>query len=177
MQNTLVYDIINSNLPPAEKTFDRIFEELATVSGAAFETTASTLRLIFFHVFSNKDILARLGAEITAAAAASKHPTTDPVRLQTLEQLPYLTAVLTSGLRMSPGVASRAPRVSDKDLFYGGWRIPAGTPVGMTVLLMHTDATLYPEPMRFDPARWLTGVDRNKTFAPFSRGTRMCLGM
>ncbi|ROW10899.1 hypothetical protein VPNG_05365 [Cytospora leucostoma] len=174
-QSTMAYDIINSNLPPAEKTFDRIFEEIATVTGAAFETTASTLRLIIFHVFSNKHILERLRTEIRAATAKS----TGPLRLQTLEQLPYLTAVLMEGLRLSPGVASRTPRISDEDLWYGDWRIPAGTPVGMTVLLMHTDKALYPEPMRFDPERWMEANRKTgeKTFAPFSRGTRTCLGM
>lgn len=175
IQNTIAYDIVNSNLPPTEKTFDRIFEEIATVTGAAFETTASVLRLIIFHVFSNKEILDCLRTEITAATAKSP----GPVQLQTLEQLPYLTAVLMEGLRLSPALSSRTPRVSDRDISYGNWRIPAGTPVGMTVLLMHTDETLYPDQMRFDPERW-TGASRKtgeKTFAPFSRGTRMCLGM
>lgn len=175
IRNTMAYDILHSKLPPSEKTFDRIFEEIATVTGAAFETTASTLRLILFHVFSNKKILERLRIEITAATAKSP----EPVHLQTLEQLPYLTAILMEGLRMSPGLASRTPRVLDKDLWYDNRRIPAGTPVGMTVFLMHTDEALYPEPTRFDPERWM-GANRRtseKTFAPFSRGTRTCLGM
>ncbi|KUI67265.1 Trichodiene oxygenase [Cytospora mali] len=174
-QNTMAYDIVNSKLPPSEKTFDRIFEEIATVTGAAFETTASTIRLILFHVFSNKEILERLRAEVTTTTAKSP----EPAQLQTLEQLPYLTAVLMEGLRMSPGLASRTPRVSDKDLWYSSWRIPAGTPVGMTVFLMHTDEALYPEPTRFDPERWVGAARKTseKTFAPFSRGTRICLGM
>ncbi|EAQ93230.1 hypothetical protein CHGG_01465 [Chaetomium globosum CBS 148.51] len=105
-------------------------------------------------------------------------------------ELPYLTAVLTEGLRLSPAVATRAARISDKDLFYNAWRIPAGTPVGMTTLLMHTDEALYPDPMRFDPGRWMPAaedgggglggrgrVGGRRWFAPFSRGTRGCLGM
>ncbi|KAI3390940.1 hypothetical protein diail_8338 [Diaporthe ilicicola] len=171
----MAYDIVKSSLPTTEKTFDRIFEEIATVTGASFETTASTIRLILFHVFSSKEILERLRTEITTASIKSP----GALRLQTLEQLPHLTATITEGLRMSPGVASRTPRISDKDLLFRDWRIPAGTPVGMTVFLMHTDKNLFPDPMRFDPDRWL-GVNRKageKTFAPFSRGTRVCLGM
>lgn len=94
----MAHDIVNSSLPPAEKSFDRIFEELATVTGAAFETSASTIRLILFHVFTNKRILEQLRTEITTAVA--KCP--EPIQLQTLEQLPYLTAVLMVGLRLSP---------------------------------------------------------------------------
>ena len=102
------------------------------------------------------------------------------IALKKLEQLPYLTTVLNEGLRLSPGIARRAARVKDKDLFYGDWRIPAGTPVGMTTLFMHTDKELYPDPLRFNPDRWMDSSDRGalaSKFAPFSRGTRICLGM
>lgn len=84
------------------------------------------------------------------------------------------------GLRLSPAIGSRMARISDKDLFYGDWRIPAGTPIGMTTILMHTDDTLYSDPLRFDPDRWMDLGARKKaekTYAPFSRGTRICLGM
>lgn len=172
----MVYDIVQSNLSPAEKTFDRIFAESVTVTGAAFETTANVLRLVLYHVFTNDEILQRLRKEITEAAAGSS----EPVQLKTLEQLPYLTSTLMEGMRLSPAIGTRAARITDKDLFYSGWRIPAGTAVGMTTLLMHTDEKLYPDPMHFNPDRWMDPTTRKaakNTFAPFSRGTRMCLGM
>ncbi|KAK3391156.1 cytochrome P450 [Podospora didyma] len=202
VRNTLIHDIIQSNhLPPADKTFPRIREEIATVTGAGFETTANALRLIIFHVFTDKNVLSRLRTEIASAAAATAPSPRGigqiPLSLTTLERLPYLTAVLTEGMRLSPGIGTRAGRVTDKDLFYGDqWRIPAHTPIGMTTLLMHTDEKLYPDPMRFDPGRWVVvddsdsasteeaarrlktpGADKPPFYAPFSRGTRMCLGM
>lgn len=66
---SLVHEIMQSQLPPSEKIFGRVFDEVATVTGAGFETTASTLRLIFFHVFSDRDMLTRLCAEIASARA------------------------------------------------------------------------------------------------------------
>jgi len=146
------------------------------VTGAGFETTANALRLIFYHVFTNGQILQRLRRELSVAAAGSS----GPLPLKALEQLPYLTSVLMEGMRLSPAIGTRAARVTDKDLLYGDWRIPAGTPVGMTTLLMHTDERLYPDPMCFNPDRWVDPKARRaaeKTFAPFSRGTRICLGM
>ena len=170
----LVHEIMNSQLPPSEKTFRRVFDEVVTVAGAGFETTASTLRLIFFHIFSNRDILKRLRAEVACARAQFPRE----IGLRELEQLNYLTSVIMEGLRLSPGVSSRLARISDRELRYRGWQIPASTPVGMTVVLLHTDETLYPEPRRFDPSRWLdTGKRSHNAFAPFSRGTRICLGM
>jgi cytochrome P450 len=174
---TFVHEIIDSNLPPTEKTFDRIFDEVATVTGAGFETTSSVIRLFVYHVFSNAEILQRLRAEIESIATRSL----DRLELRALEQLPYLTSVLMEGLRLSPAIASRSARVApDRELIFGEWHIPVGTPVGMTTLLMHTDETLYPDPMRFNPERWMDLDFRKKAekiYAPFSKGTRICLGM
>ncbi|KAI1411477.1 cytochrome P450 [Hypoxylon sp. FL1857] len=175
VQNTLVYEIVHSNLPPAEKTLDRIFEEVGTITGAGFETTGNVLRLILYHVYTNDGILQRLRKEIASVSTDSS----EPIALKDLEQLPYLTAVLTEGMRLSPAIASRSARVTDKGLFYGEWRIPAGTPVGMTTLLIHTDEKVYPDPLHFDPDRWMdsTRGAADRVYAPFSRGTRICLGM
>jgi cytochrome P450 len=89
--------------------------------------------------------------------------------------------VLKEGLRLSPAIATRMARIApDRDLVYGEWRIPASTPVGMTTILMHTDENIYAEPKRFAPERWIDDdqLKRGETvFAPFSRGTRNCLGM
>ncbi|KAH6677237.1 trichodiene oxygenase, partial [Halenospora varia] len=174
---TIVNGILESNLPPSEKTFTRVYDDVSTVGGAGFETTASVLRLIIFHVFSNPEIIQRLRDELASATAQSY----DTVELGKLEQLPYLTPVLMEGMRLSPAVATRLQRIApDRELVYGEWRIPAGTPVGMTTLLMHTDETLYPDPMRFNPDRWMDLDARktlDKTYAPFSKGTRICIGM
>ncbi|KAF4633285.1 hypothetical protein G7Y89_g4836 [Cudoniella acicularis] len=172
---TIVHEMLDSGLPPAEKTFARVFDDVATVTGAGFETTASVLRLIIFHVFSNPETLQRLRSELASATAQYS----DPVELKTLEQLPYLTSVLMEGMRLSPAIASRMARIApDRELIYGKWRIPAGTPVGMTTLLMHTDEALYPDPMHFNPDRWMdldvqTKFKVDKTYA-LSRKERGC---
>ncbi|XXG96644.1 hypothetical protein Hte_002932 [Hypoxylon texense] len=185
---TMVHEILDSSdLPPAEKSFERILAEVGSVTGAAFQTTPNSIRLTLYHIYSDPAVLRRLRTELAAAAAAAgsrqekNGPESGPGRLAELERLPYLTAVLTEGLRLGPATATRAARVApDRDLRYGGWRIPAGTPVGMTTILMHHDPELYPDPGRFDPERWV-GADARKraekTYAPFSRGRRVCLGM
>jgi len=176
-KRTIVHEILESNLPPAEKIFPRVFTEVASVSSAGYETTASVLRLIIFHIFSNTEILQRLRAELTPVSTRDL----DRIELKALERLPYLTSVLMEGMRLSPAIASRMARIApDRELMYEDWRIPPGTPVGMTTLLMHTDESLYPDPMRFNPDRWMDTSARKKmekTYAPFSKGTRNCVGM
>ncbi|EMR62031.1 putative cytochrome p450 protein [Eutypa lata UCREL1] len=177
---TIVHEMVDSKLPPDEKKFEHVFNDVATITGAGFETTASVLRLIMFHVFSNQMILQRLRAEVaTASGTSSSNDAT--IEVKTLEQLPYLTSVIMEGMRLSPAIGSRIARIApDRDLFYGNLRIPTGTPVGMTTILMHTDETLYPEPLSFNPDRWMdpeAGKKLDKTYVLFSRGTRICLGM
>jgi cytochrome P450 len=169
---TLVHEIMQSKLPPQEKTFERVFDEVSTTTGAGFETTATVIRNAVFHIYSDPKILQKLRAELTAAPDRG---------LEALEQLPYLTATIMEAMRLAPAIATRSARISqDKDLAYAGWQIPAGTPVGMTVYLLHQNEEEYPEPMRFDPDRWM---DPNpwrlgkKTFVPFSKGRRNCIGM
>lgn len=172
-RRTIVHAILDSKLPPSEKTPARVFEDVSTITGAGFETTASALRLIIFHVYANPNILHRLRDELAGAS--------DTLEWKVLEQLPYLTATLMEGLRLSPAIASRMARVApDRDLSYEKWKIPAGTPVGMTLVLMHSEESIYPDPYRFNPDRWMDPDARrtlDKVFAPFSKGTRNCLGM
>ncbi|KAK2604086.1 hypothetical protein N8I77_007044 [Diaporthe amygdali] len=174
---TILHGIMDSNLPPAEKTVERLNDEVSTVTGAAFETSAQTIRLILYYLYSDHVMLQRLRTEL--AQARNQQGSKEDIPLSVLEQLPFLTGVVCEGLRLSPGLATRLARVaSDRDLFYDQWRIPAGTPVGMTVLLMHLNETLYPQPRLFNPDRWCGDRKRSdKTFSPFSRGTRICLGM
>lgn len=175
---TIVHEILDSSLPQAEKTLERVSDETSTVAGAAFETAAQTTRAILYYVYSNPALLNRLRSELDQAA--KKHGGGEgSLPLSTLEQLPFLTGVVREGLRLSPGVSTRLARVApDRDLFFDQWRIPAGTPVGMTVLLMHLNEDVYPQPKTFNPDRWSDEAKRSdKTFAPFSRGTRICLGM
>jgi cytochrome P450 len=109
----------------------------------------------------------------------------------TLEQLPYLSAVILEGLRLSYGAAGRTPRVAPDDtLIYEGkfgdkpvrYVIPPGTPIGMSCALIHMNKDIFPEPDEFRPERWLTenGTRRKGLdgyLFSFGKGTRQCLGM
>lgn len=62
------------------------------------------------------------------------------------------------------------------------WEIPTGTPVGMTAVLVHLNADLFPEPRAFRPERWLDADGKRdrrleKYILSFSRGSRQCIGI
>ncbi|KAK8108182.1 cytochrome P450 oxidoreductase, partial [Apiospora kogelbergensis] len=67
----------------------------------------------------------QLRLELTAARQNSQKP---DLSRPVLENMPYPTAVIMEGLRLSPGLATRAQRVApDRDLVYAGPIIPART--------------------------------------------------
>ena len=107
------------------------------------------------------------------------HPR-DQAKLQTLQDLPYLTAIILEGLRLSHPITHRLARsFPNKPLRYGDKTIPPGTTVYMTSLLMHENEDIFPDPRVFWPERWL-GSDQQRLqryLTPFTRGSRACLGI
>jgi cytochrome P450 len=56
-------------------------------------------------------------------------------------------------------------------------RIMPGTEVIYSPVAMHRDPSLFPDPLRLDPDRWL-GVNAlaHRGFIPFGLGNRQCVG-
>jgi cytochrome P450 len=68
---------------------------------------------------------------------------------------------------------------SKSGLVAGKYTIPAGCGVVMSPFATHRLSSIYPEPEKFDPDRFLVDtVQRRHKFAfiPFSRGPRNCIG-
>ena len=173
---TVFHELINSDLPPKEKTLPRLVNEGQTMIAAGQETSSFFLKTTTYYILANAEINSKLKAEL-------KQVIPDPASippLSQLEQLPYLHAVVQEGHRFSHGVVGRLQRISpEKPLQYQDWVIPAGTPVSMTALLQHMDASKFsPEPTNFSPERWLNSSEKaDKYLVPFSKGTRQCMGI
>ncbi|RYP84831.1 hypothetical protein DL769_001094 [Monosporascus sp. CRB-8-3] len=148
---TTVHEIVKSGLASEDKTLKRVFSDVATVNGCWLQNDGQRSQLVIYHVFSDAEILGWVRTEPTKVSAETP-PQGYAIELRMLEQLPYLTAVLVEGMRLSPALGTRSQRIApDRDLVYSQWRIPAGTPVGVTTLLMHMDEDLCPNPKRFEP--------------------------
>ena len=176
---TIFYEIIHSpDLPPSEKTPKRLEGEAAAVLGAGAVTSAWTLTVAMYHLTVNPAKLERLRGEIRSNFPQHPH---QPAKLQQLEQLPYLTAVILESLRLSNGVSTRLARVApDRNINFRDWVIPPGTPVSMTSTLIHQDASIFEQPMEFAPERWMEKSERarlERYLVPFSKGSRQCVGI
>lgn len=125
---TIFHELLqNEDLPPFEKTMQRLVNEGQIIVSAGTETTAWAISVITYHLLASPAILKKLREELERAMP-------DPsvlVKVETLEQLPYLTACINEGLRLSYGVCTRLPRISPEAVmtFNDGnrdWHIPPG---------------------------------------------------
>jgi cytochrome P450 len=157
---TVFASMLNANVPASEKSVSRLTEEAFTLTGAGTMTTGNALNSIVYYILSQPECLARLREELRAT-----FPDHSAIRSSAdLEKLPYLTAVVTEGLRLSKGPPHRFARVSpNEDYLYPRpdghvETIPRGVPVGMSFIDILEDEEIFPDPHAFRPERWLPAM-------------------
>ncbi|KAG6355076.1 hypothetical protein INS49_004157 [Diaporthe citri] len=184
---TIFHGIMQADLPPAEKTADRLADEAFVLLVAGAETTARTLCVILCHLLSSPPVLARLRAELDPVMQQHQ-PQLPPSRV--LEEIPLLRAVVQEGTRLAEPVTNRQILVApEEDLVVsssgngggGAIVIPRGTPVSQTFRDVLLDPEIFPEPRRFDPDRFARaaaeGNRLDRYLVSFSRGGRSCAGV
>ena len=99
-----------------------------------------------------------------------------PTAAQLIGELPYTTAVLKETMRLYPAAPITGRRAVE-DTTIGGYDIPAGSDVVLSVWSIHRRADLWPEPDRFNPDRFLGNPDIGRyDWLPFGAGPRACIG-
>jgi cytochrome P450 len=138
------------------------------------------------------DMLAAAGAtreelrDQLVTLLAAGHETTAPALAWALERLArnpapdlhddaYLDAAVKEVLRTRP-VLSITPRRVLQPYRLGEYTLPGGVYVAPCLYLAHRRPDAWPDPTRFDPARFLSGAPEPFSFVPFGGGTRRCLG-
>lgn len=162
----------NQDLPASEKSIDRLENEGTLLVMAGTDSVAKSLAITHFYLLQNPTILARLQEELQPL------PTT--TSWTQLEQLPYLSGCIAEGNRLSFGVTTRTCRIAPAEtLQYKQYPIPAGTPMSSTTLAIHTNETIFPDPWKFRPERWMgkEGMERRTYQMAFNKGGRSCIGM
>ena len=170
-RETIFHTLLDSNLPPGEKSERRMIDEGIVLIGAGRHTTAWALTVSTFHIVSNPTIPQNLKEEFSANKRNGQNLT-----LQELEKLPYLTAVIREGLRLAYGASVRLLRSSpDTALRFKDWIIPKGTPVSMTSVLQYQNEAISPDSRFFKPERWLEDKSGklDKYLVSFNGGSRI----
>jgi cytochrome P450 len=156
---------------PDGLTTAEVHDHLITLLMAGHETTANALSWTFHLLSGNPEAERELHEELRSLGGRMPG-------YQDLPRLRYTKAVIAESLRIYPPAWILARSLTAAADF-GGWHAPAGTIVAVSPLLLHHDARWFPDPERFDPARWLDergkAVPRN-AYLPFGTGPRACIG-
>ncbi|KAF8997881.1 cytochrome P450 [Cyathus striatus] len=164
----------NQRLPPITREW--LLDEGLYMRFAAGDTVGNTCTVAAYHVLTNEHVHKTLTQELREA-----WPDKDLwLGLESLEKLPYLTAVIKESLRMAHGVVTPLPRViGPHEAEISGTIIPPGTVVSMGAMIMHRNPRIFTDPSRFYPERWLQDDSQGleKYLVSFSKGPRSCLGI
>ncbi|KAH0611669.1 uncharacterized protein H6S33_010934 [Morchella sextelata] len=163
------------NLKRDRLSDDDIIQNGVVCFAAGAETVSYTLIMTAFGVVSNPDVEEKLYMELHEA-----FPDPNELCLAKLEKLPYLIAVVKEGLRLAPGAFGYTPRVTPKGgITYKEYTLPHESVISTSAFYLHYNPTIFTNPEKFDPERWLYPDSKNleKYLVPFGRGQRMCVGM
>jgi cytochrome P450 len=144
----------------------QVFETMMTLIIAGHETTALSLAWALWLIHRHPAVLERLTAELATVDAG------DP---EAVTKLPYLEAVCHETMRIKP-IASSILRLLKEPLDFAGCMLPPGTALGASIIGLHRDQQLYPEPHAFLPERFLERSFAPWEFIPFGGGNRRCIG-
>ncbi|QMW48306.1 cytochrome P450 [Aspergillus flavus] len=156
---------------------DELFDNVNIVITAGGETTASTISSSLYYLVHNPSSYERLTKEIRDTFSAEGE-----ITLAAVAALPYLKAVIQEAMRIHPPVPIGLFRVAPAaGAFIDGQWVPGNTWVSVANLAASRSPTYWRDPERFTPERWLGDAkyesDVREASAPFSIGTRNCIGL
>ncbi|KAI9754728.1 MAG: hypothetical protein M4579_004575 [Chaenotheca gracillima] len=167
--------------PNSKITTRDIVVQLSENVFAGSDTTAITLRAIFYFLCKNPLKMTKLVNTIDARAKEGK--LSDPVQYkETATHLPYVYAVMKESMRLNPASGFLLERhVPLGGTTIAGHYIPAGTVVGMSPWAVQRDPNVFPDPESFIPERWIESPpeklkEMEQAFLAFGSGARICLG-
>lgn len=144
--------------------------------------TSAALVSCLYHLSKNPDKQDILREEVLKVLPdRGTQLTTD-----SLNNMPYLRAVLKEAMRLNPVIAGNA-RTTGRDVVLGGYQVPKGVEVAMGTLVLQNTEYYFPKSGNFIPERWIKGPENEKyaivkhpsnsfVFLPFGFGPRSCIG-
>lgn len=139
---------------------------------AGHETTSTALTFTMQLLGRHADVQAAVQREIDEVLAGRAPHADDIPRLKLTEM------VVKEALRLYPP-AYGLGRLAEHDVTIGGQHIPARSIILLSPWATHRRPDLWPEPQRFDPARFEPAAEQARpryAYFPFAGGLRGCIG-
>ncbi|OQR78459.1 cytochrome P450 4V2-like [Tropilaelaps mercedesae] len=149
-------------------------DEVDTFMFAGHDTTSVAIAFAVYLTGLHPGIQAKLRDEVDVVFSRVECDiTTDH-----LKGMRYLDAVLKECHRIYPPVPMINRRLIEP-MFIDGKLVPKGMEVTIGIYQLHRDPNVFPDPEKFDPARFFPENAQGRhpfAFVPFSAGLRNCIG-
>lgn len=164
---------------PDFMTQERILAMTTANMFAGSDTTAITLRAIFWFLLQNPKCMQRLMEELKQVEQSDN----GLLSWSQVRHLPYLCAVIKEALRCHPAAGLTLERVvPPAGICVNEHFLPGGTIVGCSPWTVHLNESIFGhKPDEFRPERWLDEPshrvrDMENTLFTFGAGSRTCIG-
>jgi cytochrome P450 len=151
---------------------DEVVNHMIFLMMAAHDTTTSTLTTLCYCLARHPEWQDRLRAD--AQALPDAH-----LAFGDLACCERTEWAMKESLRMYPPLTS-IPRKAARDCEFGGFRLPRGTPVGISPIHTHHMPSIWTDPHAFDPERFSPARAEHRRHAyaylPFGGGAHLCIG-
>jgi cytochrome P450 len=153
-------------------TDQQVRDEVVSLVVAGYESTAMSLAFSFESLARRPELMKRIQNELDAAVGQG------PLSFAQVPRLPQTLAVFQEALRLYPP-AYWTMRGAIQDDVIDGFRIPAGTMIGVMTCVIQRHPDLWNDPHEFDPSRFSPEQQKGRhplAWIPFGVGQRQCIG-
>ncbi|XP_073044914.1 cytochrome P450 85A1-like [Primulina eburnea] len=173
-QNDMLYLLINYEHNKIKLSDEDIIDLVITILYSGYETVSTTSMMAIKYLHDHPKVLEELRKEHTAIRER-KRPE-DPIDYNDYKSMRFTRAVIYETSRLAT-IVNGVLRKTTKDMEINGYMIPRGWRIYVYTREVNYDPCLYPDPLSFNPWRWLErGLENQHHFLIFGGGTRQCPG-
>ncbi|KAL2732090.1 cytochrome P450 4C1-like isoform X1 [Vespula squamosa] len=152
-----------------------IRDEINTIVIAGSDTSATTISFVLLMLATFPDIQNEVYEELNKIYGSSD-PKHVPIVHNDIKNMKLLERVIKETLRLFPVAPLIARKVTQDIEVIKNWTIPKGSSAVFFIYNLHRNEKYWPQPLVFDPNRFLPGKNSSSNFFPFSYGRRNCIG-
>lgn len=149
---------------------------------AGSETTSAGINIALLYLSAYPEARAKAYEELLRVVGTSRSPT-----FEDENDLPYIRAIAKETMRIRPVTNIGTPHYTTAPVTYKDIYIPANSVVAIQQYAIHYDPTLFPDPERFNPDRYLSFPEKSGFYSAgsadkrdhwnFGAGRRICSGL
>ncbi|CAL5186060.1 unnamed protein product [Lathyrus oleraceus] len=153
---------------------EEIIDLVITLMYSGYETVSTTSMMAVKYLHDHPKALEEIRKEHLAIRERKKP--NEPIDFNDIKSMRFTRAVIFETSRLAT-IVNGVLRKTTQDMELNGYLIPKGWRIYVYTREINYDPFLYPEPLAFNPWRWMDkSLESSNYFLIFGGGTRLCPG-